>query len=75
MWATGKLAHEYGFTDSDGREPDFGSYFDDEVNAILARGGPDDENERALLLARYDQLDLDPRRAEDADRMAVRLWP
>ncbi len=54
---------------------DFGSYFDEEVNAIMTRSRPYDEDERTLLLARYDQLDLDPRRAEDVARMAARLWP
>ncbi|HEY3118096.1 MAG TPA: SDR family NAD(P)-dependent oxidoreductase [Chloroflexota bacterium] len=75
VWSTGKLAREYGFIDKDGRQPDFGSYFDEAVNAILTHGGPHDDDERALLLARYDQLDLDPRRADDAARMAARLWP
>lgn len=50
------LAREYGFTDIDGRKPDWGAYFDRVIAEIIARGGPRDDSEMFLLRARYYQI-------------------
>lgn len=71
--SSGGLAKEYGFKDVDGRQPDWGDYFDRTVAGILDRGGPADADERAFLEARYYQVHLDPMRAADAERMAAAL--
>ena len=62
------LAREYGFTDADGRRPDWGRYIDGVIADILARG-PRDEEERFLLEVRYYQMDLDPTKADEAARV------
>lgn len=72
-WSSGALAKEYGFTDADGRQPDFDAYFDGEVAAILDRRGPADDDEKELVLARWRQLHLDPERVAETDRMAAAL--
>jgi NAD(P)-dependent dehydrogenase (short-subunit alcohol dehydrogenase family) len=57
------LAREYGFTDVDGRTPDFPSLFD--ANARdLASGDSLDEPGRGLLWARYCQIHQDPGRRD-----------
>jgi NAD(P)-dependent dehydrogenase (short-subunit alcohol dehydrogenase family) len=53
------LAHEYGFTDVDGRTPDFPAMFDANVRT-LASAGPLDEQGRFLAWARYCQIHRDP---------------
>jgi NAD(P)-dependent dehydrogenase (short-subunit alcohol dehydrogenase family) len=55
------LAREYGFTDVDGRTPDFPRMFDAEVEA-LASAPPLDERGRFLVWARYCQIHQDPAR-------------
>jgi NAD(P)-dependent dehydrogenase (short-subunit alcohol dehydrogenase family) len=73
VWASWTLAKEYGFRDLDGRQPDFGAYFDRVVGEIVARGGPADADERFLLLVRFYQIQLDPARAAEAARLAQLL--
>lgn len=68
-----QLAREYGFTDADGRCPDWGAAFDRSLARILERGGPQGDDERALLFARYFQLALDPREIEWTRRLAASL--
>ena len=68
-----ELAKEYGFRDVDGRQPDWGTYITGVIENILARGGPADADERFLLLTRYYQVHLDPRRADEAARIAAHL--
>jgi NAD(P)-dependent dehydrogenase (short-subunit alcohol dehydrogenase family) len=63
------LAREYGFTDVDGRTPDFTGRFDAEV-AALAEAAEVDDNGRFLMWARYCQIHRDPARAELAGRLA-----
>jgi NAD(P)-dependent dehydrogenase (short-subunit alcohol dehydrogenase family) len=75
VWASWTLAKEYGFRDIDGRQPEFGGYFERAVAAILDRGGPVNEDERALVQARYYHLHLDLTRAEETRRMSAILWP
>jgi NAD(P)-dependent dehydrogenase (short-subunit alcohol dehydrogenase family) len=65
VFASWTLAREYGFTDADGRRPDWGRYFDGVIAEILPRG-PKDADERFLLEVRYYQVHLDPTKAEEA---------
>jgi hypothetical protein len=71
--SSGDLAKEYGFTDVDGRRPDWKSYFDRTIAQILEGGGPKGGDERALVFARYFQLVLDPRQIDWTRRMAGAL--
>jgi NAD(P)-dependent dehydrogenase (short-subunit alcohol dehydrogenase family) len=73
VWASWTLAKEYGFQDIDGRQPDFGAYFDKTVDEIVKRGGPADADERFLLEVRYYQLHLNPAKVEEANRIAALL--
>ena len=66
------LAREYGFTDVDGRTPDFPAMFDANVKA-LAANPPLDEHERFLALARYWQIHQDPGRRDLAVLLAGAL--
>lgn len=66
------LAREYGFSDIDGRRPDWGSYFQRMSEEILARG-PADEEERLFLRMRYYHTQFDPSRKEEASRIAATL--
>ena len=67
------LAREYGFRDADGRQPDWGAYFERMVNAILDRGGPNNEYEKQRIWSRYEQIRDDPQYADEAARLAAVL--
>ncbi|MBX9721298.1 MAG: SDR family NAD(P)-dependent oxidoreductase, partial [Candidatus Obscuribacterales bacterium] len=69
VWASWTLAKEYNFTDIDGRQPDFPAFFDLSVKQMIDKGGPANEQERMLLLARYHQIHLDPRRSQYAKQL------
>ena len=71
--ASWTLAKEYGFTDIDGRRPDWAEYFDRTAIEILDRGGPLSDEDRFWIDARYTQLRLDPSRKALTDRMAAAL--
>jgi NAD(P)-dependent dehydrogenase (short-subunit alcohol dehydrogenase family) len=66
------LAREYGFTDVDGRVPDFPSLFDAKVREIAAAPSMSDES-RFLVWARYCQIHQDPDRRELAELLAKAL--
>lgn len=66
------LAREYGFTDTDGRVPDFVRLFDAKVSEIASTPPIDDEG-RYLVWARYCQIHQDPGRRELAIRLANAL--
>ena len=66
------LAREYGFTDVDGRLPDFPSLFDAKVREI-ASASPLDEPGRFLVWARYCQIHQDPKRRNLALLLAKAL--
>jgi len=66
------LAREYGFTDVDGRTPDFPRMFDANVKA-LASNPPLDEHGRFMVLARYWQIHQDPARRDLAVLLAEAL--
>jgi len=66
------LAREYGFTDVDGRVPDFPRMFDIKVEEIASKPPLDDEG-RFLVWARYCQIHQDPARRKLALLLAKAL--
>lgn len=68
VFASWTLAREYGFTDIDGRSPDWGAYFE-AVVAEIARRGPKDDDERFLIRMRAFQLDFDPAITPEARKL------
>ncbi|MFI5235099.1 MAG: SDR family oxidoreductase [Gemmatimonadales bacterium] len=70
VYGSWTLAREYNFRDIDRRRPDWGEYFTKTVAEILDRGGPADEGERFLLLARYYQTHREPAPSAEAARIA-----
>jgi len=58
--ASWTLAREYGFTDIDGRQPDFFDYVRRSLTEILDRGGPADAEEQFWVSAWYVQLKDQP---------------
>ena len=66
------LAREYGFTDVDGRTPDFPRMFDANVREMASAPALDDQG-RMLLWARYCQIHQDPARRDLAVRLAETL--
>lgn len=66
------LAREYGFTDVDGRVPDFPKMFDAKVREI-ASNPPIREEDRFLVWARYCQVHQDPSRRDLAVLLATAL--
>jgi len=73
VWASWTLAKEYGFKDADGRQPDWGGYFDRTVADILDRGEPPTPDDRFMLEMRRFQIDLDPDRRDQAERITALL--
>jgi len=68
VFASWTLAREYGFTDIDGRSPDWGRYFEALTYEIAARG-PQNDDERFLLRMRAFQLDFDLSITPEAQRL------
>ena len=65
------LAREYGFTDVDGRVPDFPKLFDGKVRDMASK--PVEDQNRGLMWARYCQIHQDPQRSELAALLATSL--
>ena len=72
VFASWTLAREYGFTDVDGRTPDWGRYFEGLTTEIAARG-PASDDERFLLKMRAFQLDFDGSISAEATRLRALL--
>ena len=66
------LAREYGFSDVDGRVPDFPRLFDTRLRELVSRP-PLDAEGRFLAWARYCQIHKDPTRREFAMQLATAL--
>ena len=66
------LAKEYGFTDVDGRRPDWGTFFLGKIEEILERDSDADELERFVIRSRLYQTDLEPSLAGESARL--RAW-
>lgn len=67
------LAREYGFTDVDGRTPDFWARVDAWLDREFAKAPPLAQGARDLALHRYRRLHLTPRSAERAAKLARQL--
>ena len=72
LFSSWGLAKEYGFTDLDGRRPDWTSFFHHKVREIVESDTPPDEMDRFVVRSRLYQAELDPSRAEEAARL--RVW-
>lgn len=73
VYASWTLAREYGFTDLDGRQPDWGAHFAGMVDRIIDRGGPAHEFENLLVWCRYEQIRGDQDKADEGARIAAAL--
>jgi NAD(P)-dependent dehydrogenase (short-subunit alcohol dehydrogenase family) len=75
--ASWTLAHEYGFTDIDGRQPDFFAYVRQSITEILDQGGPANAEEQFWVGAWYVQLKGEPewKSLMEKARTHVRLVP
>ncbi|MDE0648827.1 MAG: SDR family oxidoreductase [Gammaproteobacteria bacterium] len=72
LYSSWELAKEYGFTDVDGRRPDWGSFFLGKVQGIVDRAAPPDAMDRFGVRRRFYQAELDPSAAREAERL--RAW-
>ena len=72
LYSSWELAKEYGFTDVDGRRPDWGSFFLGKVREILLRDAPPDEMDLFVVRSRLYQAELDPSGTSEAERL--RAW-
>ena len=72
LYSSWELAKEYGFTDVDGRRPDWGSFFRGKVREILLRDTPPDEMDVFVVRSRLYQAELDPSGTSEAERL--RAW-
>ncbi len=68
LFSSWALAREYGFTDVDGRRPDWGAFFRRRVGEIFERDDPDDL-ERFAVRSRLYQAELEPDGAEEVARL------
>ena len=59
----------YGFTDLDGRQPDWGGFFLPKVQEILDRETPPDDLDRFVVRNRLYQVELDPSAVDEAARL------
>ncbi len=72
LFSSWGLAKEYGFTDVDGRRPDWGIFFLRKVREILERDTPPDAMDVFVVRSRLHQAELDPSAAAEAERL--RAW-
>ena len=74
LFSSWGLAKEYGFTDVDGRRPDWGTFFPRKVREIVEREAPPSEKDMDLFVVRtrLHQLENDPAAADEAARL--RAW-
>jgi NAD(P)-dependent dehydrogenase (short-subunit alcohol dehydrogenase family) len=70
--ASWTLAREYGFTDRDGTTPDWGAHWEGEIARILEASDPRPDD-RFLLQIRALQIELDPARAGELQRIHALL--
>jgi NAD(P)-dependent dehydrogenase (short-subunit alcohol dehydrogenase family) len=68
-WASWTLMREYGFTDADGRQPDWGRFFTGTIRELADRGAPYTEFERFLLKARALDIEFEHALADEHWRL------
>ncbi len=73
LFSSWGLAKEYGFTDVDGRRPDWGSFFPRKVREIVERDAPSEKDmDLFVVRTRLHQVEHDPAAAGEAARL--RAW-
>ncbi len=72
LFSSWALAREYGFTDLDGRRPDWGTFFHRKVQEIVERDTPPDEMDIFVVRTRLYQVELEPSLAAETARL--RAW-
>ena len=72
LFSSWGLAKEYTFTDIDGRQPDWGSFFLRKVREILDNQTPPDDLDRFVIRSRLYQAELDPSAGDEA--ASLRAW-
>ena len=72
LFSSWALAKEYGFTDVDGRQPDWSSFLRRKEQGILERDTPPDEMDLFVVRSRLYQAELDASAAEEVERL--RAW-
>ena len=73
LYSSGSLAREYGFTDLDGRRPDWGRYFPARVQEIVDKDERPEEMSLYVVRARLHQIELDPAAKEEVQRFRAYL--
>ena len=71
LFSSWGLAKEYGFTDVDGRRPDWGTFFPRKVQEIIERDTPPSEEDMDLFVVRtrLHQVEHDPAATAEAARL------
>ncbi len=72
LFSSWGLAKEYGFTDLDGRRPDWNGFFLRKVQETVEQDAPPSEMDVFVVRARLYQAELNPSAAEEAVRL--RAW-
>ena len=72
LFSSWELAREYGFTDVDGRQPHWGSFFRSQVRRILDQETPPDDLDRFVVQTRLWQVERDPDAIAETQRL--RAW-
>ncbi len=72
--ASWTLAREYGFTDIDGRQPDWWAFLEQSIDDLAAKGGPETDEETYWVKLWHTQLEDQPEHRELVARLA-RLLP
>ena len=72
LFSSWGLAKEYGFTDIDGRRPDWGAFFLRKVRGILEQEASPHEMDIFVVRSRLYQAELDPSAGEETERL--RAW-
>ena len=72
LFSSWGLAKEYGFTDLDGRRPDWGSIFQRKIGEIVERDATPSDFDRFVVQTRLWQTELDPTGTEESAQL--REW-
>ena len=74
LFSSWGLAKEYGFTDVDGRRPDWGTFFPRKVQEIVERDAPSEKDmDLFVVRTRLHQVENDPAAADEAARLRAYL--
>lgn len=73
VFASWTLAREYGFTDIDGRKPDWWAFLERSLDELTAKGGPESDEEVYWVQAWHTQLKDQPEHQDLAARLATLL--